>query len=229
MALFGLQSLACQASDTHIKIYSDNTITVCAINKMGTSRSISCDQIAKQIWQWAMERRLWISAAHVPGIYNEKADAESRKFEIHTEWMLNKIKFLEIHSHYDFHVNVDLFASRVNKQIQKFVSYRPDPECYAVDAFSIPWSNLQFYAFPPFICITKALNKIIRDEATGIIVVPNWPTQAWYPLLLRVLVKEPFCLYSSQYLLQLPNIPMMKHPLWRKLELLACLVSGSSI
>ncbi len=73
---------------------------------------------------------------------------------------------------------IDLFASRINKQVEKFVSYQPDPDALAVNAFSLDWNKIKFYAFPPFSCVGKMLNKIYTDKAHGIIIVPNWPSQS---------------------------------------------------
>ena len=53
-------------------------------------------------------------------------------------------------------------------QITKFVSYHPDPDAFAVDAFSIDWNGLKFYAFPPFSCVGKMLRKIYADKHTGL-------------------------------------------------------------
>ena len=33
--------------------------------------------------------------------------------------------------------------------------------------FSVSWTNLEFYAFPPFICVERELQKIRFDKATG--------------------------------------------------------------
>ena len=54
---------------------------------------------------------------------------------------------------------IDLFASRLNAQIPRYVSWRPEPQCVAVDAFSIQWGNEVFYAFPPFALIPRVLQK----------------------------------------------------------------------
>ena len=84
-----------------------------------------------------------------------------------------------------------------------------------------------FYAFPPFAIIGKVLHKIVLDVATGIIVVPNWPTQPWYNLLIKLLIDIPILLHSSKALLQYP--PKSKpHPLANKLTLLACIISGKN-
>ena len=45
---------------------------------------------------------------------------------------------------------VDLFASAWNRQLDLFVSWKPQLEAMAVDAFSVNWINLKGCAFPPF-------------------------------------------------------------------------------
>ena len=77
--------------------------------------------------------------------------------------------------------HIDLFASRINYQLEKYVSFKPDPGAFAIDAFTPDWANLKLYAFPPFNVIPMVLRKIQADKATGIYVFLNWPTQAWFP------------------------------------------------
>ena len=68
--------------------------------------------------------------------------------------------------------------------------WRSDPDTLFVDAFSANWSNFFFYAFPPFSLIGKCLEKIQANNAEGILVVPFWTCQSWYPKLLRLLVAQ---------------------------------------
>ena len=76
-----------------------------------------------------------------------------------------------------FTPEIDLFASRVNKQFPLYASYKPDPKALAIDAFTMQWTNLKLYAFPPFSVIPLVLNRICRDKAQGIVVIPDWTTQ----------------------------------------------------
>ena len=41
----------------------------------------------------------------------------------------------------------------------KFISYKTDPECVAVDAFTQSWDGLKFFAFLRFIFIPKFYKK----------------------------------------------------------------------
>ena len=67
---------------------------------------------------------------------------------------------------------MDLFASRLNCQISKFASWKPDPDAVVIDAFSIPWSNEYYYMFPPFSLITRCVQKIINDQSECLIILP---------------------------------------------------------
>lgn len=222
--IFGLQTLCKGIKTSHILVQVDNTSAVSAINKMGSMRSLDMDKEVHKIWNWVQENHNWITATHIPGKLNTEADEESRKQEMRTEWMLNIADFKNILKQLSFTPNIDLFASRLNKKNPRFMSYRPDPECVAVDAFTQSWQGLDFYAFPPFICIPKVLQKIWKDEAVGILIVPDWPNQPWYSQFEELILKEIF-LPPRPDLLILPTT-LATHPLHKSLSLRAALVSG---
>ena len=87
-------------------------------------------------------------------------------------------------------------------------------------------NNLFFYAFPPFSLTGRRLEKIHANKAEGILIVPQWPSQSWYPKLLRLLVVPPIVIHPKRNLLVLPGRRQL-HPLREKLTLLACLLSGN--
>ena len=89
-----------------------------------------------------------------------------------------------------------------------------------VNAFLLDWSELDFYAFPPFVCLNRVLQKIYQDKAKGIVIAPDWPSQSFYPSL---------CITPRENNLYLPNQPAVKHPLGKTLKILAGLVDGIKI
>lgn len=125
-----------------------------------------------------------MSAVHIAGKLNTSADNKSCNFSEEHEWSLSKAYFLEIFSTFP-ELNIDVFASRLNNQLDTYCSWKPDPGCTYVDAFSINWSNFNFFAFPPFSLIPKCVQKIIQDKAKAILLIPLWPTQTWFPLVLQ--------------------------------------------
>ena len=219
----GLKCFCKNMRNLHVLLRIDNTTAVAYLNNMGGIKSQDCNLAAKQIWEWCKERNIWLTAAHLPGKHNTEADIMSRTFTDRTEWMLNRRVFEEITLQFG-EPEIDLFASRLNKQLARYVSWLPDPEAEAIDAFSLNWRNLKFYAFPPFCLISKCLHKIRNDEAEGLMIVPDWPSQPWYALLQQMTVGTPMFIRKSGNLLTQP-VSHSKHPLHSQLNLLCCRLS----
>ena len=134
---FGLQALCQNTRNTYIKVLTDNTSAAGAINNMGISKSYLVDSYTRRIWDWITQKNNWLIAAHNPGVLNVDADEESRANESKTEWKLDTGTFNYIIKCLGFSPEIDLFASRINKQLNRFMAYRPDPETEAINAFSL--------------------------------------------------------------------------------------------
>ena len=74
--------------------------------------------------------------------------------------------------------------------LTEFISYRLDSEPKTVNAFTESWTDLTFYAFPPFMCLPRVIQKIWQDRARGILVVSNWPYQLWYSQFCNMITKD---------------------------------------
>ena len=106
----------------------------------------------------------------------------SRQNSDKLEWALNFFSFPTL-STLVFKPDIDLFASRLNKQLPVFVSWHPEPGCYAVVFL---WTPFKCYAFPPFCLIPRVLEKMEREYVDQfLLIAPVWPMQTWFPLLLR--------------------------------------------
>lgn len=214
-AFLGLKSLANNEVNCLILLRIDNTTAISYINRMGGIQFSHLNNIARQIWQWCEKRNIYIFASYVNTKEN-RADPESRVKNSDTEWELSDSAFRTIVSEFG-QPHIDLFASRINTKCANFISWRPDPDSVAVDAFTISWHNINFYAFPPFAVILKCLRKIIDDKANGILVFPYWPSQPWFPLLKNLLASEILFLYPSKDLLRSHSRDF--HPLHASLTL----------
>ena len=78
---------------------------------MSSTRSIDMDQVVHMIWKFILKHDNWVTATHIPGIFNEEADLESRKHETRTEWMINWKYFEKIIKSLNFKPTVDLFST----------------------------------------------------------------------------------------------------------------------
>ena len=176
--LLGLQSLV-DTEQQKVNIKTDNTTALAYVKRMGGTKSVRCNQITKQIWEWAEQRRVWLVITHIPGKDNVLADAKSRKFYDHLEWSLSINIFHEICEMWGT-PEIDLFASRGNRKLDKYVSWHPEPESWAIDAFTLKWDTNFYYVFPPFSLVGRVARKLMLDKANALLVTPQWKTQPWY-------------------------------------------------
>lgn len=123
-------------------------------------------------------------------------------------------------------LSIGLSASRLNVQLRPCVSWKPDPQAFAIYALSISWTEHSFYAFPPFVLTNRVLQKTEQDQSHGVIIVPVWTAQLWFPRLLWMSVDHPVLLPCYPQLLTLPTNLHLRHPLHNKLKLMECKLTG---
>ena len=160
--LFALKSFRTLTHGKHVKVIVDNTVTESSINQMGSSHSPKLNKSTKDIWEWCIQQHKWLTVARIPGCENVEADRES--FRRYTEWCLKKSLFTHACPKLSVIPDIDLFASRINCQITPYVSYRADPEAFAINAFHMSWQPYLVYAFPPFSLITSSSKDPRRER-----------------------------------------------------------------
>jgi len=212
---------------SRISLLTDNSTVVGNINKMGGMASSSLNHLTRKLWVWCLEREIFVVAQHIPGKDNVYADYHSRNFSERIEWSLNPTVFRWITQRL-WYPEIDLFASRLNAKVKKYVSWHPDPEACAVDAFTIDWETQLNYAFPPFSLIPRVLSKVQQDQACVLLVAPVWTCQIWYSMLFRLLIERSVLLPQWRNLMtQLHN--GKPHPLRHQIHLAVWPVSGESL
>ena len=224
--LFGLKALCSNLDGQHIRIRTDSLTSVYYINKKGGSKSDKCNAVALDIWEWCLKKSIFISAIHIRGIENDVADYESRNQDNSSEWSLKNDIFDAIVNWFQVKPTIDLFASRINYKVKRFIAWQADPEAIGIDAFMHYYDNEIFYAFPPFGLIQKFLNKVEVDNLEGILIIPCWSTQHFFPSMLKLLIELPIFIRWRKDLLQHPQLH--HHPIGKRLHLLACNISGST-
>lgn len=213
-----LNKLAVNMKNCQILLRIDNTTAIAYVNKMGGVRYLKYHYLARRIWKWAEERNIFLFAAYIASKENVEADRLSRLKNEDGEWELAPFAFKRIVESLD-KPEIDLFATRLNKKCKKFVSWFLESDAIEIDAFTCSWANLDFYTFPPFSQILKTLVKIKKEKACGIVVVPNWPNQSWYPLFMKLLISRPIVFKPEPNLLLLP-CRSIRHPRAKHLSLI---------
>ena len=199
---FALKSLCSKLQNCGIQIRSDNTTAISYVCKGGGTRSTPCNDIAKSIWDWCASKGIWFLISHIPGVENVEADYESRHFSENTEWSLHPVLFDRITWEFGY-PEIDLFASRNNHHVDKYVSWGPDPNAFSINAFHLNWSQFNFcYMFPPFRLLNRVLQKVRKEKAKSIVVTPDWPAQPWYTPLHKQATKTMYFRKRNNNLLQ---------------------------
>ncbi|XP_067204322.1 uncharacterized protein [Linepithema humile] len=220
-----LRCFASHLQGSNILLRVDNSTALSYINRMGSVKFPILSELARKIWYWCAKRDIFIYALYISSVQNIEADTESRVVSEETEWALGQEYFDRINCYFG-RFDIDLFATSINSKCQRFVSWHPDPLAQAVDAFSLNWSTFYFYAFSPFILIFKVLRKIITDKAEGVVVVPWWPAQPWFPLFNQLIVNQPIQFEPDINMLSSPFRDV--HPAWNRISLVAAKLSGKS-
>ena len=174
-AFLALQAFLPQLKHQHVQIGIDNKTAMTYINKLGGTRSHRLTSLALEMWNFAADRNLTLSAVYVPGEENQIADKKSRVFQDSLEWMLHPAVFQALQKEVGC-FSIDLFATRVNHQVPAFVSWRPEPGAVATDAFNVKWDFQLAYLFPPFCMIKRCLRKIQQDQAHCVLITRVFPS-----------------------------------------------------
>ena len=133
-----------------------------------------------RILTWCPRKQVTLKARHIPGRLNMVADKLSRLGQtIQTEWSLLPEVFEAICSRWH-RPQIDLLATRFNNKLPLFVS----PVCgplALVDALSLPWEDLDAYAFPPVDILGKVVEKLQDYPCQRIsLIAPVWPNMSWF-------------------------------------------------
>ena len=140
---------------------------------------------------------------------------------------LNKSQFQGIAKAFP-ELNIDLFASRLDIQLPVYCSWKPDPGCAYVDAFTINWNSLNFFAFPPFSMISKYIQKINQVKAKGILIICLTNTavvSTGSPTTIQTTMDHrPITTAVDPYSRQ-----RLPHPLQKSLRLMVCPLSGTPL
>jgi len=224
-AHLALRALTRDTQVRHVHIMMDNVTAVAHVNRMGGTKSNELIQSTRDLWEYSIQKGITVTAQYLPGIQNQVADTESRVFRDYTHWRLDP-KVFQLLTVRLGQVTIDLFADRLNTQMTRYVSWKPDPFALATDAFTIKWTEEVGYIFPPFCLIGRVMAKVQREEATATLVAPVWSSQPWYPLILESVIDYPVLLPPTIDLLTSPTLGV--HPLLQTgtLRLAAWRVSG---
>ena len=187
--IHALQHWAQVLQGHQVMIATDNSTVVSYINKQEGTHSPTLLRLTVELLLWLEAQNITVRARHIPGCLNVIADHLSCPNQpIPTEWFLHTEIVRRI-----FRVwgtpEVDMFATRSNSHLPRFMSPIPEPRALAVDALSQDWQGRSMYMFPPFPLLSKVIQKLRSTQAAKVVLIASWwPSQSWFPHLPRLCV-----------------------------------------
>ena len=109
------------------------------------------------------------------------ADKLSRETDT-SDWLLARRVFNHLNETYRKHT-IDRFASRKNKQLQRYNVKWRDGEADAVDSLHLPdeaWRKEVNWCTPPWSLLDELAAKLRQSRATATVIAPKWPRFLWY-------------------------------------------------
>ena len=168
-----------------VLIMSDNSTAVSCIRRQGSLRSDHLLSLTSSLLEFCLLHSITLVPKHLSGALNVLADQGSRSSPVSTEWSLDPQTFRWISS-LAGPFQVDLFATRDNRQLRSFVSPFPDPLACGTNALSLHWDQWDsVYLFPPIPLLTEVVARLCKFVGRGALVAPLYPQSGWFPNLLR--------------------------------------------
>lgn len=160
-------------------LLTDNTTTVAALNRQGTT---ACEQLlllAREALISAARASLSIRAAYLPGSENGLADAASRRAARH-DYMISDLAFRQIQEVAPGRLHLDAFASATTTRLPKFWT-RAD------NALARHFPRQGLYAFPPPRLILPTIQRAWYCRVKWMaLVTPAWSSLLALPLLRQI-------------------------------------------
>ena len=181
-----------------IKWYSDNT-NVAKVAKRGSMiKELQC--MALEFNKFVIENNMQVEFEWLPRSQNQKADMISRSFDF-DDWSVSQHIFDLCQARWG-ECTVDAFADHLNAKMPKFYSKCWCPGTSGVDAFAFSWVGEHLWLVPPVYIIHRVIAKLKKDKASGILVLPKWPSASFWP----------FVCHNGEYINEVVDFLEFSHP-----------------
>ena len=166
----------------HVRIRTDNTAAMFYVNK-GGGRSLALSRGARPLWDTCSRRGISLSAEHLPGDLNDRADAISRRAMTPADWRLKRQYFKWLTNEFRFHPTIDAFAEPSNTLVKRFASRYPVPGSVRVSGLELEFAKERAFCFPPPRLVGRLLSVLRDQRAVALVVVPHNRGAYWWPSL----------------------------------------------
>ena len=182
--LHALESFLPVIQQSFVKLRLDNQSSARIIDSGSMKEDLHA--IAIDIFELCFKNGIELELEWIPRECNEAADLASRTANIVDidDWQITPAFFSILNNMWG-PLSIDAFANSHNKNLDRFYSFFHSPGCEGVNAFAYDWSKEFCLIVPPISVVGKALNHLKLCRAKAVLVVPEWPSSYFWPILLR--------------------------------------------
>ena len=174
-----LNSFAASLSGKAVRWHTDNQNCVKIVQKGSTKSHLQ--SLAFSIFSICIEYAISLDIVWIPREDNTKADYLSKIID-YDDWQTTIEFFQLIDSMWGPHT-VDRFASAQNTKLKRYNSLFWYQTSESVDAFSQSWQLENNWLVPPINLVSRAIKHILLCRAHGTLIVPKWPSAAFWTML----------------------------------------------
>ena len=162
-----------------VKLFTDNKGVVAIVAKGSMIKQLQ--DMSLEIFNFCRENQISLQVQWVPRNENEHADELSRLVDF-DDWGVSVGFFQFMDGLWGPHT-IDRIADDLNCKLHRFNSRFWCPGSEQVDAFASDWAGENNWFVPPIYCIGELLKHVQVCSAKGTLVVPEWPSAPFWPLL----------------------------------------------
>ena len=102
-------------------------------------------------------------------------------------------------------LQIDLFAARLNFEVEPFCSWKPDPVATYIDSFSIELNEFYSYAFSTICFNSCSFCRKFRWKGQRLMVVPKWLSKPWFSQVTTLIISQIVLISVTHDVLFLPS------------------------
>ena len=155
--------------NSHLHVQTDSMATALAW-KNGSKNTIM-NHIVRPCLMRLHAKGIFTTAEHIPGTTNRRADWLSRNPDP-KNYQLDQSLFKRICHRHNFWPTIDLFASRHNRQLQRYCSWRMDKKSQG-NALQLNWAKERGWMNPPWDLIPQCLQKNQGQQGDSALLPPT--------------------------------------------------------
>ena len=166
--------------ESNVRWNVDNKNVVSIITK--GSMNADLQKIAIQIFNTINLYSISLFPVWIPRELNKHADYLSKYASDSDDWQISWNLFHYLTKQW-FTCDVDRFACNYNSKCYRFNSREWCADTEAVNSFTVPWSSDTNWVVPPPKLGSLVVQKMIKEKAKGIVILPVWKSAPFWPLL----------------------------------------------